>query len=44
MGEESEDECTPNFFVGDIHITSKDVGSCKGGETYFGSDTKEVHK
>ena len=28
----------------DLRITSKDVGSCMGGETYFGSDTKEVHK
>ena len=40
MGEEREDECTPNFFVWNIHITTKDVGSCKGGETYFRSDTK----
>ena len=30
MGEEREYECTPNFFVGDLLITAKDVGSCKG--------------
>ena len=40
MGEEREDEFTPNFFVGDLQITAKDVGSCKGGETYFVSDPK----
>ena len=37
MGEESEDECTSIFFMGDFHITAKDVGPCEGGETYFGS-------
>ena len=36
IGEESEDECISNFFVGDLHITAKDAGSCEGGETYFG--------
>ena len=40
MEEESEDECTSIFFVGDFHITSKDVGSCEGGETYFGTYPK----
>ena len=40
MGEEREDECTSSFFVGDLSITAKDVGSCEGGETYFVSDPK----
>ena len=44
MGEEMEDECTSIFFVGDIQMTSKDVVSCEGGDKYFGSDPKEVHK
>ena len=44
MGEESEGECISSFFVGDFHITAKDVGSCEGGETYFGSDPKEQYK
>ena len=44
IGEESEDEHTSNFFVSDFHITAKDVGSCMGGETYFGSDPKEFYK
>ena len=44
MGEEREDECTSNFFVGDLQIIAKDDGSCEGGETYFGSDPKEVYK
>ena len=30
--------------MGDLQITAKDVGSGKGGETYFGSDLVEVHK
>ena len=42
-GEESEDECTSSFFMGDFHITAKDVGSCEGGETSFGSDPKEEY-
>ena len=44
IGEGSEDECTSNLFVGDFHITTKDVGSCEYGETYFRSYTKEVYK
>ena len=44
IGEESEDECTSNFFVGDFHITAEDVSSCEGGETYFGSEPKEYYK
>ena len=35
MGEESEDECTSFFFVGEFHITTKDVSSCEGGDTSF---------
>ena len=30
--------------MGYVHITAKDVGSCMGGETYFGSDPKEFYK
>ena len=44
IGEEGEDECTSRFFVGDLHITTQYVGSCMGGEIYFGSDPKEVQK
>ena len=44
MGEEREDECTSRLFVGDLWITAKDVGSCEGGETSFGSDPKEDYK
>ena len=44
MGEESEDERTSIFSVGDFQITAKDDGSCEGGETYFGSDPKEGYK
>ena len=44
MEEESEDECISKFFVSDFHITSKDIGSCDGGETYFGSYPKEYYK
>ena len=44
MGEEREDECTSNFFVGDIWITAKNFGSCEDGETYFISYTKEYYK
>ena len=44
MGEEREDECTYKLFMDDLQIIAKDVGSCKGGATYFGSDPKEVHK
>ena len=43
-GEESEDECTFNFSVGDFHIIAKDVGPCEGGETYFGSYPKEYYE
>ena len=35
-----ENECTSNFFAGDLQITDRDVGSCMGGETPFGSDPK----
>ena len=35
-----ENECTSNFFVGDLQITDRDVGSCMGGKTPFGSDPK----
>ena len=42
--EESEDECTSSFFVGDFQITAKDIGPCGGGETYFGSNPKEYYK
>ena len=42
MGEESEYECTPRFFVGDFHITTKDVGSCEGGETSFDHNQKKI--
>ena len=30
--------------MGDFRITTQGFGSCMGGETYFGSDPKEVHK
>ena len=40
MGEEREDECTSKLLVGDLQITAKDVGSCMGGQTSFGSNTK----
>ena len=42
--EESEDECTSIFLVGDFQITTKNDGSCKGGETYFVSYPKELHE
>ena len=42
--EEVEEECNSSFLVGDLRITAQGSGSCMGGETYFGSDTKEVHK
>ena len=44
IGEGSEDECTSNLFVGDLQIIAKDVGSCMGGDKYFGPDPKEFHK
>ena len=44
IGEESEDECTSRFFVGDLQIIAKDVSSYKGDATYFVSNPKEVHK
>ena len=44
IGKESKDECTCSFLVGDLQITSQDVGSCMGGEKYFVSYLKEVHK
>ena len=44
MGEESEDECTSSFLVGDFQITAKDVGSCEGSETNFVSEPKEDYK
>ena len=37
-------EFTSSFFVGDFHITTKDVGSCEGGETSFLSEPKEYYK
>ena len=39
-----ENECTSNFFAGDLQITNKDVSSCMGGETSFGSDSKGDYK
>ena len=42
--EEVEEECNSSFLVGDLPITAQGSGSCMGGETYFGSDPKEVHK
>ena len=44
IGEGVKDEGTSSFWVGDLQITAQDVGSCMGGETYFGSYPKEVHK
>ena len=44
IGEECEDECTSSFFVSDLQVSAKDVGSCEGGETSFGSYPKEVYK
>ena len=44
IGEGVEDEGTSIFWVGDLQITAQGSGSCMGGETYFGSDQKEVHK
>ena len=44
IGEEVEDECTSSFFVGDLQIIDQDVGSCMGGETYFGSNPNEYYK
>ena len=43
IGEGVEDEGTSSFWVGDIHITAQGFGSCMGGETSFGSYTKEVY-
>ena len=39
-----ENECNSNFFVGDLHITDRDVVSCMGGETPFGSYPKVSYK
>ena len=39
-----ENECTSNFFVGDLQITEIYVGSCMGGDTPFGSDPKGDYK
>ena len=39
-----ENECTSNFFVGDLQITNIYVGSCMGGETPFVSDIKRYFK
>ena len=44
IGREIKDGCTSSFLVGDLQITTQYVGSCMGGETYFVSDPKEVHK
>ena len=41
--EEVEEECTSSFLVGDLQITAQGFGSCMGGETYFGSDPKEIY-
>ena len=41
---EVEVECTSRVLVGDMKITDRDVGSCMGGETPFGSDPKEYYK
>ena len=41
---EVEVECTTRLLVGDIQITDRDVDSCMGGETPFGSDPKEDNK
>ena len=42
--EEVEEGCTSSFLVGDLQIVAQGFGSCIGGETYFGSYPKEVHK
>ena len=39
-----KNECTSNFFMGDLQITNKDVGSCMGVDTPFGSDPKGGYK
>ena len=39
-----KNECTSNFFVGDLQITEIYVGSCMGGDTPFGSDPKGYFK
>ena len=39
-----ENECTSNFFVGDLHIADKDIGSCVGGKTPFVSYKKGYYK
>ena len=44
MEEEKEGEYTSKIFGDDLHIADKDVGSCMGEETYFGSDPKEYYK
>ena len=44
MEEEKEGECTSKIFGGDLQIANKDVGSCMGEDTYFGSDPKEYYK
>ena len=41
---EVEVECNARFLVGDLQINDRDVGSCMGGETHFGSDTKGDYK
>ena len=42
--EEVENECNSSFLLGDIRITAQGSSSCMGGETYFISYPKEVHK
>ena len=42
--EEVEEERTSSFLVGDLQIIAQGFGSCMGGETYFGSYPKVVHK
>ena len=44
IGEGVEDEGISSFWVGDLQITAQVFGSCMGGETYFGSHPKVVHK
>ena len=41
---EVEVECSARFLVGDMQITDRDVGSCMGGETPFGSYPKGYYK
>ena len=42
--EQVEEECNSSFLVGDLRITTQGSGSCMGGEPYFGSNPKQVHK